>query len=95
MLHVTAWESTEAVFEGAAQYLKRHHFFILYGPFKKGEKHTSKSNELFDKSLKIKNKLWGVRDLEAIHNIAKKNGLKAHEIINMPANNLLVVYQIN
>ena len=38
----------------------------LYGPFKRGGRHTAPSNEAFDRSLRLQNPAWGVRDLEAV-----------------------------
>ena len=66
---------------------------ILYGVFKIGKKHTSQSNYIFDNSLKIQNDLWGIRDLEEVTDEAKKNGFFQEDIINMPANNLSIIYR--
>ena len=66
---------------------------MLYGPFKIGNKHISQSNDLFDSSLKMQNKYWGVRDLEAVSKEAAKNGFIKEELICMPANNFSVIYR--
>ena len=95
LLHISPWESTEAIFKGAKDYLRKHQILILYGPFKRNAKHTSHSNEIFDHTLKAQNKLWGVRDLDEINNKAKEIGFNVDEIIDMPANNLLVIYRVN
>ena len=93
MIHVAKWTSTVALFRESAKLLKNEQFLVLYGPFKIDNKHTSKSNYLFDNSLKIKNNLWGIRNLEDVSNEGKKNGFHQEEIINMPANNFSIIYK--
>ena len=65
----------------------------MYGPFKIDNKHTSQSNYFFDNSLKIQNKLWGIRNLEEVTDEAEKNGFILEETIRMPANNFSIVYK--
>ena len=57
MIHVAKWTSTIALFRESGRLLNKGKFLLLYGPFKIGYKHTSKSNYYFDNSLKIKNDL--------------------------------------
>ena len=66
---------------------------MLYGPFKIGNRHISQSNDLFDSSLKIRNKLWGVRDLGEVSEEAKKCGFIKENILHMPANNFSIIYR--
>jgi hypothetical protein len=66
---------------------------MLYGPFKIGNKHISQSNELFDSSLKMQNKSWGVRDLGEVGEEATNYGFIEEELIRMPANNFSVIYR--
>ena len=49
------------------------------------------SNEDFDASLKHRDALWGVRNLEDVEKEANKNKLHLAEVFEMPANNLLLV----
>ena len=93
MIHVAKWSCTVELFKGAGKSLKEGRFLILYGPFKIGNKHTSKSNYLFDNSLKMENDLWGVRNLEEVNEEANKNGFLKQDIIMMPANNLSVIFR--
>ena len=44
-------------------------------------------------NLCAQNPEWGVRDLEEVAEVANKEGLKLLEVIEMPANNLSVVFQ--
>ena len=93
MIHVAEWKCTELLFMESGKLLNKGQFLILYGPFKIGNKHISQSNYFFDNSLKIKNNLWGVRNLEEVSEEGKKNGFLQEDIIKMPANNLSIIYR--
>ena len=93
MIHIASWNCTKSLFNEAGKLLKIGKFLMLYGPFKIGNKHISKSNELFDISLKIQNKFWGVRDIGEVSQEASKNGFIKEEIILMPANNFSIIYR--
>ena len=93
MIHVAEWTCTIALFKESAKLLKNRQFLILYGPFRIGNKHTSKSNYLFDNSLKMQNDLWGIRNLEEVSEEGKKNGFFQEDIIDMPANNFSIIYR--
>ena len=93
MIHVAKWNCTISLFKGAGELLKGGQFLILYGPFKIDNEHTSKSNYFFDNSLKMQNDLWGLRNLEEVSYEATKNGFFQEDIIDMPANNFLIIYR--
>ena len=93
MIHIAEWTCSIALFKGAGKLLKNRQFLILYGPFKIGNKHTSRSNYFFDNSLKMQNNFWGIRNLEDVNDEAKKNGFFQEDIINMPANNFSIIYR--
>ena len=93
MIHVAQWTCTVALFRESGKLLKKGQFLILYGPFKIGNKHTSQSNYFFDNSIKIKNDLWGIRNLEEVSSEGKKNGFFQENIISMPVNNFLIIYR--
>ena len=63
MIHIASWNCTKSLFKESGKLLKKGKFLMFYGPFKIGNKHISQSNDLFDTSLKMQNKFWGVRDL--------------------------------
>ena len=94
MIHISPWSSTKALFEGSKNYLHQNNFLMLYGPFLSKTKQTSESNLIFDQSLKIQNPLWGLRNLEDVNVIASENGFNLDNVIDMPANNLSVIYRI-
>lgn len=47
----------------------------------------------FDKSLKSRNEQWGVRDLEEVTKAAELQDLELVEKIEMPANNLSLIFR--
>ena len=93
MIHIASWHCTKSLFYQSGKYLKKGKFLMLYGPFKFGNKHISQSNDLFDSSLQMQNKLWGVRDLGEVSEEATKNGFIKEALIRMPANNFSVIYR--
>ena len=93
MVHIAPWECTESLFEESGKLLNYGKFLILYGPFKIKNKHISESNKSFDKSLKIQNNDWGVRNLEEVNKEAFVNGFKQRQLIRMPANNFILIYE--
>ena len=95
MIHISPWSCTKSLFEESKKYLNHHHFLMLYGPFFRKNKTNSESNFNFDQSLKLQNPLWGVRHLDSVNEIAYKNGFKQEKVIEMPANNLSVIYRLN
>ena len=94
MVHISPFSSAKGLFSGAGRYLAGGGILFLYGPFSRNGKHTAPSNEAFDASLKARNPAWGVRDLENdLMPLAKHAGLKLRDVISMPANNFVVVFE--
>jgi hypothetical protein len=92
VIHIAPWRIAKGLFAGAGRYLGAEGRLFLYGPFKRGGKHTALSNAVFDSSLREGNPEWGVRDVEAVEQLAANIGLKLIEIHEMPANNLILVF---
>ena len=93
LIHISSWNCTRSLFKESGKLLSNGKYLMLYGPFKIGNEHISQSNYLFDKSLKMQNKNWGVRNLDAVNKEAYNNGFAQKEIICMPANNLSIIYK--
>ena len=93
MLHISPWSCCRALFAGAAEVLTRGAVVMLYGPFKRDGLHTAPSNAAFDKQLRSRDPEWGVRDLEAVVDVAVEHGFACQSVIEMPANNLSVVFK--
>jgi hypothetical protein len=93
VIHIAPWPVAEGLFAGAGRYLRADGRLFLYGPFKRGGKHTAISNAVFDTSLRDSNPEWGVRDIADLETLAARAGLALIEIAEMPANNLTLVFE--
>ena len=92
MIHIAPWAATEALISGAARVLASGGPLCLYGPFRRGGRHTAPSNEAFDQSLRARNAEWGVRDLDDVARCASRYGFELAAVVSMPANNFTVVF---
>jgi SAM-dependent methyltransferase len=91
MVHIAPWAATEGLIAGAARVLPPGGVLYLYGPYRRGGKHTAPSNAAFDEALRERNPAWGLRDVEAVATLAGDHGLTLGEIVEMPANNLSLI----
>ena len=93
MVHISPWVATEGLMRGAGRLLPPGGPLILYGPYRRKGMPTAPSNEAFDQSLKARNPLWGLRDVEAVKDEATGQGLGFERLYEMPANNLILVFR--
>lgn len=93
MIHVAPWSATLALLEGAKALLPIRHVLYLYGPYRRFGRHTSVSNEQFDSDLRAHNPEWGLRDVEVVSESAVRAGFVLVEIVDMPANNLSLIFR--
>jgi SAM-dependent methyltransferase len=93
MIHISPWASTIGLVRGAACVLPPGGLLFLYGPYRRDGAHTTPSNEAFDQDLRRRNPTWGVRELEAVAELATAAGFAAPSITPMPANNLSVLFR--
>ena len=93
VIHISPWDATEGLMRNARHLLPPGGPLYMYGPYRVGGRHTSRSNEAFDSSLRDQNETWGVRDLEVVMAEAQKNGLTFVEHVEMPANNQSLVFR--
>jgi SAM-dependent methyltransferase len=92
VIHIAPWRVAEGLFAGAARYLRNDGRLFLYGPFKRGGKHTALSNAVFDTSLRDRDAEWGVRDIVDVEKLGLSEGFALIETVEMPANNLILVF---
>jgi len=92
-VHIMGWQSVENMFAGIGNILEKEGIFCLYGPFNYGGQFTSESNARFDLWLKQRDSASGVRDFEALQQLAVKAGLELTDDIEMPANNRILVWK--
>jgi hypothetical protein len=93
MIHIAPWSATIGLVEGADRTLTADGLLYLYGPYRRGGAHTAPSNDAFDRSLRQQNPAWGVRDLEAVNELAIRHGFGPAEVVEMPANNLSLLFR--
>jgi hypothetical protein len=93
MVHISPWDATVGLIKGAAAILPPGSPLYLYGPYKRKGFAMAPSNQAFDQNLRDRNPTWGLRDLEAVAAIARSAGFSVPTIIDMPANNLSVVFR--
>jgi len=89
-----SWEQVERFFSIAPSVLQPKGLLIIYGPFNYEGKFTSESNASFDRRLKANDSKRGIRNIEAVHQLAKNAGFHWLHDFSMPANNRLQVWQL-
>jgi hypothetical protein len=93
MIHIAPWTACLGLISGASKILPEGGLLYLYGAYKQNGKHTAPSNADFDASLCNQNPEWGVRDLEAVIDVAIAQNLVLQTVQPMPANNLSVIFR--
>jgi SAM-dependent methyltransferase len=93
MIHIAPWTAGLGLLAGAGRTLGDNGMLYLYGPYMVDGVHTAESNAQFDISLKQRDPSWGVRDLGVVTEVATEHGLELETTIEMPANNLSVVFR--
>lgn len=92
MIHISPWEATGALFRGAAKLLSRDQLLLTYGPYSIAGDFLAPSNVDFDRSLRMRNPAWGIRDVNNVRDAAGA-AFKLEETIRMPTNNLMLVFR--
>jgi SAM-dependent methyltransferase len=93
VIHIAPWRVAEGLIAGAARHLREDGRLFLYGPFKRGGRHTAISNAVFDTSLRSQDAEWGVRDVGDVTKLAERSGLRLAESFEMPSNNLILMFE--
>lgn len=93
MVHISRWAATEGLMQGAGRLLTAGAPLVLYGPYRRAGVATAPSNEGFDQSLKARDERWGLRTLEDVAAEAARHGLALDHVVEMPANNLSIVFR--
>jgi SAM-dependent methyltransferase len=93
MTHIAPWAATVGLIRGAARLLPVNGALFLYGPYFRQGVATTPGNLAFDRHLRARNPAWGLRDLDAVASLAAQHGFAAPQIVEMPANNLSLVFR--
>lgn len=95
MIHIAPWAAAEGLFRQAAGLLKPDQPLYLYGPYRRPDRPLEPSNAAFDESLRSRDPAWGLRELDGVAALGAANNFGTPEIIEMPANNLSVIFRKN
>lgn len=93
MVHISPWAATVGLMKGAGRLLPSGGSLTLYGPYKQEGREFVQSNVEFDAWLRNQNSDWGIRQLEDVADLAKQSGLSLSSVVDMPANNLCVIFK--
>lgn len=93
MIHISPWEATTALMQGAGDILPVGGVLITYGPYTIEGAQTAPSNATFEKWLKDKDPRYGIRDIADVTAEANRNGLALEKTIPMPANNFSLIFR--
>jgi len=91
-VHIMSWDNVLDYFRHGTKLLEKNGLFLLYGPFNYNGEYTSESNASFDQWLKVRDLESGIRDFEALDELANKNSMKLTHDIEMAANNRILCW---
>ena len=93
VMHIISEPLGARLVQLAAEALNPSGLLMLYGPYKYDGHFTAESNAAFDQWLKDRDPASGIRDFEAVAEIAQHNGLTLTQDYAMPANNQMLIFQ--
>ncbi|MDX1489423.1 MAG: DUF938 domain-containing protein [Acidiferrobacterales bacterium] len=86
-IHIVAWPAVERLFNGVARVLRTGGTLFVYGPYRYSDRPLEPSNAEFDRWLKVRDPVSGIRDFDAVNALAATHGLQLAGDRPMPANN--------
>ncbi len=91
MIHIAPPEALGGLVRGAALLLPPGGPLVLYGPYRFHGAFLAESNAAFSESLRARNAVWGVRDVDDVESAGRAVGLSLEPPVAMPANNHVLV----
>jgi SAM-dependent methyltransferase len=92
LLHLISEAAAKILIHEAAQTLRPGGALMLYGPFLRSGKTTSNGDARFHSELQSADPNIGYKDRDDVLAWAQASGLECSEIIDMPANNLALIF---
>ena len=92
MIHISPWAATLGLFANAGSLLRPGGLLITYGPYRHNGLLSPDSNRSFDASLRGMNHEWGIREINDLELEAAREDLELDRIIEMPANNKMLIF---
>jgi hypothetical protein len=93
MVHISPWDASLGLLDGAKRLLPNKAPLILYGPWLEADTEPAASNLAFDQNLKARDPRWGLRLVEDFQAEAALRGFVLAARKMMPANNLMLRFQ--
>ena len=93
MVHISPWQASLGLLDGARRQLPSGGALILYGPWIVDGEPTAPSNLLFDADLQRRNPEWGLRRVSDFAAEAAKRDLVLEAEQAMPANNRMLLFR--
>jgi Protein of unknown function (DUF938) len=93
MVHISPWEASIGLIDGAARVLGEQGVLILYGPWLVDGIETAPSNLAFDADLKARDPRWGLRRVRDFADAAAERGFALEDQRAMPANNRMLLFR--
>jgi hypothetical protein len=91
LLHLISTGEAEVLISEAAAALASNGRVAIYGPFLRDGATTSEGDARFDASLRKQDPEIGYKDVLAVSNVMLEAGLSPPRVLEMPANNLMLV----
>lgn len=83
----------DGIAQVADRVLTKDGFVAIYGPFKVDGNYTTESNAAFDQEiLAPKVAEWGLKDVRDLERAANAHRIALKKIVDMPANNFILVF---
>ena len=93
MVHISPWEASIGLIDGADRVLGEDGVLILYGPWIVEGIETAPSNLAFDADLRRRNPAWGLRRVNDFAAEAELRGFHLAGERRMPANNYMLHFR--
>ena len=90
--HIMGIDAVRRMFALVGGALRTGGVFCLYGPFRAGGVFNTASNADFDRSLKRRDPVMGIRDVETLDEFSATSGLRRARFYAVPSNNNVAVY---
>lgn len=91
--HIMGIDAVERMFTLVGKALRTDGVFCLYGPFRADGSFNTPSNADFDASLRQRDPVMGIRDIEVLDDFARAAGLRRVRCYAVPSNNNVAVFQ--
>lgn len=93
MAHISPWEASLGLIDGAGRVLGPGGVLVLYGPWLVDGIETAPSNIAFDGDLKARDARWGLRRVGDFAEGAAARGFTLADQRAMPANNRMLLFR--